>query len=131
MAVKKNINFIIRMDVYPFDIMVSIAQTDNQLGSVLDKYPLTQQDIRSCQYSRPTSPACAALFSTNASIIRMRKLPRTPEDYGSLAHEVFHVVSFIMDRVGMKLKIMVSDEAYAYLIGFVTKSIYQELNKYY
>lgn len=132
MSKQSNINFIIKMDIYPFDIMISIAQTDSQLGRLLDKYHLSVEDILLCKYTNDNCQGRAATFATNnASIIRLRHLPETPEDHGTLAHEVFHVASFIMQMVGVKLEIMVSDEAYAYLIGFITKSIYKEINQYY
>jgi hypothetical protein len=71
------------------------------------------------------------MFSTNTSILRLRCLPETPEDFGRLAHEVFHIASFVLDRVGMKLKVMASDEAYAYLISYLTEEIYKKINKWY
>jgi hypothetical protein len=56
---------------------------------------------------------------------------RATDDNAKLAmlisHEVFHVVSFILDRAGMKLVLEVSDEAYAYLIGYITSEIYKKL----
>ncbi len=129
---QSNINFIIKMDIYPFDIMISIAQTDSQLGRLLDKYHLSVEDILLCKYTNDNCVARAAMFNTNnASIIRLRHLPKTPEDYGTLAHEVFHAATFIMDRIGVELKVLVSDEAYAYLIGFITRSIYKEINQHY
>lgn len=134
MTKKKNpsINFIVPLVVYPFDVMVSVNQDNDQLGKVLDTMSsLTEEDIRACGYSSQYSAGKAVMFSTNASIIRLRKLPETSEEYGTLAHEIFHIVTFVMDRIGMKLAIEVSDEAYSYLIGYLTTEIYKGLNKYY
>lgn len=127
-----NINFIIPLVVYPFDVMISIGQDNEQLGKVLDTMSnLTEEDIRACGYPSEYVKGRAVMFSTNASIIRLRNLPKTPIDFGTLAHEVFHIVTFVMDRVGMKLKLNVSDEAYSYLVGYITEQIYENINKYY
>ena len=39
-----SINFIVFLHVYPFDVMVSIGQTDLELGKCLDKYSLQVED---------------------------------------------------------------------------------------
>lgn len=128
---KKNINFIIPLILYPFDVMISIGQDDNELEKVLNKISnLTEDDIYACKYPSIFVKGRAVMFTTNASIIRLKKLPETSEEYGILAHEIFHIVTFIMNRVGMKLKLLVSDEAYAYLIGYLTTEIYKQINNY-
>lgn len=121
------------MDIYPFDIMVSIGESDKQLANSLEPYAgkLLERDYELCKYPLPTCHGRACMFSNNASLIRLRKLPKGSKEFGNLAHEIFHVATFIMDRVGMKLEVMVSDEAYAYLISFITERIYKETNKYY
>jgi len=127
-----SINFIIEIGVYPFDVMVSLGQSDKQLTHALRGYKkLTKLDYELCAYPSENVKGRAVMFSTNASIIRLRKLPETPEDYGHMAHEIFHIVAFIMERIGIELKVLVSDEAYAYLIEFLTKEIYSRINKYY
>ena len=120
------------MQVYPFDVMVSIAQEDVQLGYCLDKYEgLTEQEINDCRYTSDTCMGRYVNFGMGASLLRIRKLPESAIEYGLLAHEIFHVASTILDRVGMKLEVNVSDEAYSYLIGYLTTEIYQSINKYY
>jgi len=131
---KKSPSFsiIIPLAIYPFDVMVSVGQDDEQLGKVLDKVSnLTEDDIRACAYPSPYTKGRAVMFTTNASIIRLRKLPETSEEYGTLAHEIFHIVTFVMDRVGLQLALGVSDEAYSYLVGYLTTEIYKRFNKYY
>lgn len=130
----KPINFIISLEVYPFDVMVSIGQTDKQLAESLKPYDngrMTERDYELCKYTSDTCLGRAAMFSTNSSILRTRQIPKTANDFGNMAHEVFHVVTFVMHQIGMKLVVMKSDEAYAYLIGYLTENIYKELNKYY
>lgn len=129
----KSINFIIPLQVYPFDVMVSVSQTDKQLTKSLDPYKknLLESDYGLASYPSSTTEARAVLFSNKASLIRLRKLPTEAHGFGTLAHEIFHIVTFVMDLAGMKLEVMVSDEAYAYLVGYLTENIYKELNKHY
>jgi len=70
------------------------------------------------------------MFGCGATIIRLWNYPTYPEDFGSLAHEIFHAVSFVMYRIGQTLEIRVSDESYAYLIGYLTTQIYKKLNSW-
>lgn len=125
------LNFIVPLVVYPFDVMVSIGQNDDQLGAVLDKLNLSNEDIKNCQYEKEGCKGRAVMFEGGGSFIRIRKLPTTPNEFATLAHEIFHVAVFVMDRIGMKLDIMVSDEAYAYLISYLTEEIYKKTNQYY
>ena len=129
MSKKKSMNFIVPFGTYPFDLMVSIGQDDDQLGKVLDRYDLTEDDIRDCQYTSPTCQGRYVLFSTNGSFIRLRKVPKTAYDYGILSHEIFHVVAGFMQRIGAKLKVGTSDELYAYLIQHITEQIYKRLGR--
>ena len=126
-----SVNFIIPLVVYPFDVMVSVGQSDDQLGTVLDRFPLTENDILMCRYASDRARGRYCMFSTGGSFIRIRKLPETAGEFGTLSHEVFHVVATLLEHIGMELKVLVSDEAYAYLIGYLTEQIYKKLNKYY
>lgn len=126
------INFIVSLHICPFDVMVSIGQDDAQVEKVLtSKYGLVGRDIEISKYIGERVQGKACMFSNNASFIRLRKLPEYAEDFGYLAHEIFHVVTFVMEATGMELVIMKSDEAYAYLIQYLTEQIYKQTNKYY
>lgn len=59
-------------------------------------------------------------------IIHLHRSPNDSNMFGTLAHEIFHVVNNIADRAGLKLT-DASDEAYAYLTGYITETIYREL----
>lgn len=119
-------NFIIKLDVYPFDIMVSIGEPDDILFKKLKKCGVGESDLDMASYD-DIGRAKYCLFGSGQSLIRLKKKPRTPEDYGTLQHEIFHCATSILWRIGMKLKMKTSDEAYAYLIGYLTKTIYEKL----
>lgn len=128
----KNINFIIPMGHYPFDLMVSIDQTDKQLGKSLDatgmRFP--EKELKLCWYWGDNCHGRYVMFSSGQSLIRLRQKPDTPFLYGVMQHEIFHVVACLMDRIGMKLKIRVSDEAYSYRVQHLTEQIYKTLEQY-
>lgn len=126
----KKLNFIIELGIYPFDVMVSFGEKDKELFKMLaETYYMTAEDIADAAYSTKKCTGRAILFSGNQSLIRMRQIPETPTEKGVLAHEIFHVVTFIMDKIGSKLEIGTSDEPYAYLTGYITKKIYEKIDE--
>jgi len=118
----KSKNFIIPLVVYPFDVMVSLGETDDQLKNVLTKLNVEWEDLMKCE-----GKGRFIMNGKNQSIIRTSFYPKTCEDYGHLQHEIFHAITFIMSRVGMKLKLLQNDEAYAYLICYLTTEIYKKI----
>lgn len=130
---QKPLNFIIPLVLFPFDIMVSIGQSDSQF----------QRSVRGhlppdCLKDLETDPAILKLGHTtqgrtinlstgHQTLIRIKNHPKTDQDYGTLAHEIFHAVSFILWRMRIDLGIEQTDEVYAYTIGYVTQQIYKKL----
>lgn len=119
----KPVNFIIPLVVYPFELMVSIEETEEAFKKNLEAFgPEYNPSLALISPERGR----AMLFSCNRSLIRLEKRPRTPREHGILAHEIFHIVDFYMNRIGMKLK-RSSFEAYAYLLGYITEEIYKRI----
>lgn len=121
----KNINFIIPLQVYPFDVMVSINQTNDEVEKSLEEVGFDYADAN-VRCDSDTRKGKTIMFKTNQTIIRMFSFDEDPVHYGFLAHEIFHAVEFVMERIGMKLCIK-SDEAYAYLVQYLTTQIYTKL----
>lgn len=123
---KSKANFIIDLHVYPFDVMVSIGQTDIELNKDLVKvkriFPL--EDI---QYPCNRSYAMFILWDSGYGLIRLKTSPKTSEEKGYLAHEVTHYTNHLLDDIGMKWS-KKSDESYSYLCQFLTTEIYKRLN---
>jgi hypothetical protein len=124
---KKTLNFILPLKIYPFDILVSFGETNEQIDKVLNKYNLTEDDVNLATITSRTVQGRTVMFSTNQTMIRLKKYPVTPTDYGDLQHEIFHAVTFVLDRIGMKLVVLESDEAYAYMVGYITTEIYKRI----
>ncbi len=55
-------------------------------------------------------------------VLWLPKIPHTPTEYATMAHEIFHTAVAIMQSIGASLSVD-SEEAYAYLIGFLTKKV--------
>ncbi len=127
----KGVNFIIDLVIYPYDIWFSIGETDKWFISTLnerlqDEYmsDLKEDDI--CHMSAECRGRTYHHLIGGQTIIRLPKKPRTAQEFGTLAHEIFHAVDFITRRIGLRLGIE-SDEAYAYLIGYITERVYEKL----
>lgn len=56
------------------------------------------------------------------SIVWMPSVPRTPEEVGTLTHELLHVVRRLLGLVGIPLN-EDTDEAYCYLFGYLVKEV--------
>lgn len=72
--------------------------------------------------------ACVFTRAGQAPIMWLPKLPRSAEDIGLLAHESFHVVRDLMEwaHIGLGDE---SEEAYSHALGFVVRSVLEELRK--
>lgn len=58
----------------------------------------------------------------NISLLWLPKLPITIIEYGTLVHEIEHYVFYLFDHIGME-HTEASDEAYAYMLGYVFREI--------
>ena len=106
--------------------MVSFGQTDDELLKTLSK-SLTDDKIKNKDvWSDNEREGRTIMFLSGQTLIRMPKVPKSVKEYGSLQHEVFHAVEFVLMRIGIKL-CKKSDEAYAYLIGYLTSEIYKKI----
>ena len=111
MGQKKASNKIIRLDPFPFDIMVHFGDK-KQLEKTLGKYGLVENTI-----------ARTLMLDTNQVILYLKEKPKDINGYSLLAHEIFHCVDLVLRKVGISLSDD-SDEIYAYCIQYLTKQIY-------
>jgi len=118
-------NFIVPLVVYPFDVMVSFGESDKDIKMNLNYFNIGDSDLWMYETDNDAGRCCS--FKGNKTLIRLRKSPKTDEDYSFLQHEIFHAVTMIMHKIGIRLSIGKSDEAYAYLIGYLTKKIYEKI----
>lgn len=109
-------SFIIKLHVYPFEVMVSIGQKKTEINKGLKKYRLKVN--REGNYT--------VIFDTGQILISLADLPTKPRQYAIMQHEIFHAAFFLMDKIGIPLN-KTNDEAYAYLIGYLTQEIYSKI----
>lgn len=122
----KSMNFIIPYVIYPFDVMVSICEDDEVLKRKLTRYG-ADFDGMDLSHSDSQKGRCV-MFSNGRFLLRLYGYPKTPAHYGHLQHEIFHAVEFLMDKLNTPLSDD-SDEAYCYLIQYLTTEIYKRLWK--
>ena len=125
---QKKLNYIIKLEIYPFDIMFSFNETDEELIKTLDKYGIDHADHPWQFETDKHGIGRTCIFASGQTLVRLPMWPERSEDYGVLQHEIFHAVEYLFYRIGMNLK-KCSGEAYAYLIGFITTGIYKQINK--
>lgn len=118
--------FEVRGTVYPFDVMFSIGQSDKTLAKFLSKYD--DIDIKyEMTCLKLSGSGCSSLLNNNHIVVRLVPEYDIIDFHANVAHEIFHAVTFMLENIGLKLEIMVSDEAYAYLIGYMTREFYRQL----
>ena len=130
MPMLKSDYFIVNLNVFPFDIMFSINETDDVLLKRLRKYKINEEELLKFMYNYENSNGRTCIFSTNHTVIRLtQKDDKCDLDLiGTLAHEIFHAVTFILNEIGIKYELGVSDEVYAYCIGHVTKCAFSNMD---
>lgn len=131
MKSKKPQVFFIKNEVYPFDVLISIGETDEQFVKTIarnlppDAIEELENDLDIVKLGK-TTLARTMMFETNQIVIRFKNKPITCKDHGVIAHELFHAAEFILRVIKTPLT-PDSNEVYAYLIGFLTTKFYEKL----
>jgi len=122
------LKLLIPLVIYPFDVLVMMGYSDEETRHELHENQ-SEEDVDGAMLKEATTLGKTVEFDGCVIYLRLTEIPSSPSMYGSLQHEIFHATTFILHRIGMKLKIGVSDEAYAYLVGYLTEKIYEEIDK--
>jgi hypothetical protein len=110
------------LPIYPFEFMVSIAQTNKQLMDDFIKYwdepkfiELVKNDVENMDddYS-----GYFQMYKCQVGIFRFKNKPAV----GVIVHECFHACYKLMDRIGQQLSDE-SEESYAYLMQYIFEQI--------
>ena len=119
---KGAISFGIDVSIYNTYIIVVTGQS-KYINKCLSKRGLKKIDISNVK------GAAGYTFQLEEGILLwLKQKPPFPAYHmGCLVHEIFHCTEFILSKVGIKLSNK-SDEAYAYLIGYITENIFNHLN---
>jgi len=124
----KGYYFIIKLHIYPFDVIVSVDEPDEVIGKRLKNWGHNEEECASAMNPPEAFKGYYVLFPSNRSLIRFKTQKNWRGDMvGVVVHEAFYLTSMILDRIGMKFKLNVSDEAYAYLVEYLTVEIIKKL----
>lgn len=126
MKKNKSYNFTIPLVLYPFDFMISINETDEQILSALSGFDLDKEDLELITNINSTTVGRYCLLKNNQTVIRLKRPLDTPAMMGTLSHEIYHAVYNLFDVIGMEMT-RASEEAYAYAIGYVTQKVYENI----
>jgi len=110
---------IIPYEVYPFDCMVEFNPDFKQLKEELKKRGI--KESISYLKGEGITTARTIMFEGGQTLI-IFKDPNP--SHGVIAHEAFHAVQFLMERIKITLNYE-SCEAFAYLLEYLVNKIYE------
>ncbi|MBL7766460.1 MAG: hypothetical protein JNJ58_10225 [Chitinophagaceae bacterium] len=116
--------FIVNCEVYPFDVLVYFGEDGKPLYKELKKY-LSKSEIKNLK-NLDFKRGKTIMFDKGQTLLWLRKKPISIQDIPVLNHEIFHCTCFILEKVGIPYS-ETTEEAYAYLIEFLSKKIYNQL----
>ena len=110
---------VINIELYPFDVIVSIGQTNDELYEDISGNLTKKQFLKI--FKNQSSPALTAYKKGQPLIIRFLK-EETFNNVGIIAHEAFHAVSYILSNIGIPFSLD-TEEAYTYLLQYLVNEI--------
>lgn len=117
--------FKVTVDIYPLVLAVIVNATNEESYKTLVKLNVDEKCARAMDLS-DTEAGKANIFDRSLGVIRITRKLNTPEFHATLNHELFHIVIEFLKDMGIILDDN-SEEAYAYLIGYLTTEIYKKL----
>ena len=101
--------FVISWAIYSFDVLVCLGVTRDAIIQYFKKF---KQELSEDELGRLVmfGDGRCIMFEDGQTILWIKDMPKKGSSV--LAHEIFHAVIFLMDRIGIKL-LDGSDEAYA------------------
>jgi len=118
---------IIPIDLYCRDILFAFGD-EPSFRKALRKYHTQEETdgiIEAADINEHSTGKTLCNEKYNAFIVWMPQLPKTAAELGTLSHEIFHAAQALMINIGANLSDD-SEEAYAYLIGYITKRVLEE-----
>ena len=123
-------HFVVNTGVFPFDVIVSVNETREELMQFLDadRFPYLQDFDK--DHEGYDHPSCDAMtYGTDAGpiIMRFKRLNYGRRQMGFLAHEIFHAVEFMLHRLNVPHDVWKTSEVYAYLLQYLTEQIHENI----
>ena len=124
---KKSGLFIVDVDIYKRSVVFSICQTEKQIRQELSKHPVDDLDGLISAINPNNAGKYYAITATHSGDVYVFFNPNGMNK-GTIAHEIFHATCYITKHIGLPLTAE-SEEAYAYLLGYITVEFYKQLKK--
>jgi len=114
--------FKINYHIYPFDCLVCVKSTIKEIENYLKRYgfELSNEEKEAIELD-DIGRGRTVMLEGGQTVIRLNKL-----DAGTIAHEIFHAVHFLTERLNITLS-RDSDEVFAYLTEYLTNEIIKNL----
>ena len=116
----KKKHIIIPLVIYPFDVLVSLGEEHSVVVKTIKKsnYELDHEKTESLWMK---GVGRTVMLKGGQTVIRLDN-----KNQGIIAHEVFHAVHFIFDKIGIEL-CQESGESFAYLIQYLVSEINKKM----
>ena len=120
-------NFLIDCLIYPSDIVVFVDSSNKEIKKTMRKHGYDDTGISQVlsKLKNCVNARCEMMMEDGLVFIFLKS--NVKDFYSKVCHESFHATTFILDRVGVRLRMGSSDEAYAYLLGFITAEIFKKI----
>jgi hypothetical protein len=117
----KGMHEVIPLEIYPFRVIISINETDDELFNVL-KDVNTQEECKPLMnMSSRTTGRTVLLHESNDLVIRLITCPNKYEMLGIIHHEILHATFMIHDRIGCDYVKHSTNESFTYLSEYLFK----------
>ena len=125
---KKKTMFIVDNGTYPFDILVCIGSSHVEIKKRIEKtgYKLSQEEEDKLWMN---GNGRTVMLLGGQTILRVDLIKGKAKFHANMAHEIFHAVEFLFNRIGLFYDLEKSSEAFAYQIAYLTGSIYERLDR--
>lgn len=112
------LNFIVSVDALYRDVMIHFGSKES-LKEELLRYSDEKSVETAMEAANFSGKGCTYINQESKTFfVWMPHIPKSSEDYGFLAHELFHAVVGIMQIIGVA-PAEESEEVYAYVLGFL------------
>lgn len=128
----ENKHFVVNCDTYPFDIFCFFGPSTEKFNKTLGKY-LKAGIIDKDEHDHiinydltNTTEGSFVMSPTSFCVLYCKNLPDSIENLAILNHEIYHIVTEILTKVGIVLT-RESTEAFAYLTQYLSEEIYANI----
>ena len=122
----KNRAFIIDLVIYPLKLYVVFGELKKQTTKLLNSlpHPPSEEQLKDILVSFENDDYGARTLPLNNGVMIHFKNMDKDDLYDFIPHEALHAVKQVLSVVGVGKMSSANDEAYCYLLGYITKQIF-------